>query len=537
MQEARAAGLRRFKTPSLEAVERRRQQLWSLMFALLVSLAAMLVVLSFWEEALPDSLENVAQMPVLRACFLGVTAAFCVYVLEKERHLRKITRALVDERVLNSALSNRVNELSVLSEIGRAINSVQDTSSVLEVILDSALALLQASEGAIMLLDTERHLLTTVCARVPQDDAAPHDPASHTIPSEVLVGEGVAGLVAQQGTPLLVSRRSDPATFSRMVSPHTRIESAMGVPLVHRDELLGVIVVHETAGETHFNEYDLHALGLFAENAAVTISNARLFQAEREHVAQLQEVDRQRSEFVATVSHELRSPLTSIMGSVRTLRKRGDTMTPEQSGEFLLVIERQSQRLLKLIDEILFASRIEAGENRLCEEPVDLVVCVGEVVKAFQGREHGARVQLLAPPTASVVACGDPNAVQQVVTNLVDNALKYSGESPVTVSISTAGQEAAVTVSDRGPGIAKDELPHIFERFRQGSDGQAQRGVGLGLYITANLVSGMNGRIWVQSDVGKGAAFTFTLPIHREGPVSADDWVSDREVAIPSAPA
>lgn len=532
IREARAAGLRRFKIPSLEAIERRRQQLWSITFVMLVALAAMVVVLSFWDKALPDALQQFGRMPVMRVFFLGVTTAFCVYVIEKERHLRKITRALVDERVLNSVLSNRVNELSVLSQIGRAINSVQDTSSVLDVILGSALDLLQASEGAIMLLDSDRHLLSTVCSTAPKDSSA------NTIPREVLVGEGVAGYVAQQRVPLLVSRRMDPTLFNRMVSPDSEIESAMAVPLVHRDELLGVIVVHETAGQTHFNEYDLHALGLLAENAAVTVSNARLFQAEREHVAKLQEVDNQRSEFVATVSHELRSPLTSILGSVRTLHKRGATMEPHQHDELLHVIERQSSRLLKLIDEILFASRIEAGENRLVRQPVDLVGCVGEVVTAFQGREHGDRVQLLAPPTASVTAIADPNAVQQVVTNLIDNALKYSGDSPVSVSLSTAGMEVLITVADRGPGIPKDELPHIFDRFRQGSDGNGHRGVGLGLYITANLVSAMKGRIWVQSDVGKGAAFTLTLPINREestaaGSTAPRDSVTSAVQALP----
>lgn len=213
-------------------------------------------------------------------------------------------------------------------------------------------------------------------------------------------------------------------------------------------------------------------------------------------------------------------------------------MEPHQHDELLHVIERQSSRLLKLIDEILFASRIEAGENRLVRQPVDLVGCVGEVVTAFQGREHGDRVQLLAPPTASVTAIADPNAVQQVVTNLIDNALKYSGDSPVSVSLSTAGMEVLITVADRGPGIPKDELPHIFDRFRQGSDGNGHRGVGLGLYITANLVSAMKGRIWVQSDVGKGAAFTLTLPINREestaaGSTAPRDSVTSAVQALP----
>jgi len=508
-QAARAAGMR-MATPSLEAVEKRRIQMWTVMFSILVGLSAVVIVTSFWTEALPLGIRNFASMPVLRICLLAVTVAFCIYVMEKERMLRSITRALIDERVLTAALTNRVTELASLSEVAKAINSVLTTKEVLGKILSSALNLLHASEGRIMLVDRERNVLRSVCEMSALDD--PVEGAD-----EIALGEGIPGWVAHHREPLLVSRGFGDGLFARLVPADSPVQSAMCVALINRGELLGILYVSSLNDTRSFGEYDLRALQLFAENAAVAISNARLFEAERAHVAKLQEVDAQRQEFVATVSHELRSPLTSIIGSARTLRKRGSQMPAEQTAEFLTVIERQSDRLLQLIDDILFASRIEAGENRLRREPLEVARVVEEVVTSFKARDRLGRVRLVAPARQSLMATGDPNGIHQVLTNLLDNALKYApGESPVTVTIADSDGEVAITVSDHGPGIPKADLPHIFERFRQANaNSGTEPGVGLGLYITANLVAGMGGRIWVQSEEAHGSAFTFTLPTFR----------------------
>lgn len=528
-REARASGLRHIATPSptLTDVERRRRQLWSISFVLLLVLGGALVVASFWIEALPTEVSQFSQLPLLRFLFLGVLAAFCGYVLEKERHLRRLTRALIDERALTSALTNRLHELDVLSNMGKAINSVQDSSSVLEVILDSALGLLQAGQGAIMLLDPTHQVLNTVCARQSNGEA-------RRVPDEVVVGEGVPGWVAKQRTPILVSQRSNQDLLGQFTPAGSSVVAEMSVPLVHKEELVGVITVHAMTGAPDFTEYDLHALNLFAENAAITITNARLFRAEADHVAELEALDQQRTEFIGTISHELRSPLTAIIGSSKALSRRGQTMDTHHFEEFTHVIERQGERLLRLIEQLMFASRIDAGEYPIVRETVDLVSCVDEVMQAFRGSQLADRIQLVVPRSRStkVTVLADHHAVCQVVTNLLDNALKYdmSGR-PVTLSISagsggmggaagaagaagSGGRTWSVTVTDNGPGIPGDEQAHIFERFRQvrRENRNPQSGVGLGLYIAANLVQAMGGQIWVLSQLGHGTSFTFTLP-------------------------
>src|SRR5688572_27581808 len=147
--------------------------------------------------------------------------------------------------------------------------------------------------------------------------------------------------------------------------PERGIRSLMCVPLMRRDELLGVLNLNETEGKRRFSDHDLEALGLFAEHAAIAIGNASLFERERETVARLEELDRLKSDFVATVSHELKTPLTAIIGSATTLSRRGPRMNEEQRGSFIEMIERQGQRLLRLVEDILTSAQIESGMPRL----------------------------------------------------------------------------------------------------------------------------------------------------------------------------
>jgi signal transduction histidine kinase len=500
------AGLRNFTTPSLEDVERRRWQLWSVAFFVLVGLALSMLILSFQSSLLPQGYARFTSTPWLRLAMMGVIIAFCLYTIEKEIHLRRITRVLVDERVLTAALSNRLKELSKLSEVGKALNSVLDIDDVLGIILSSCLELLAGTEGSIMLLDDDQALVTVCC----QGEES-------ILGTTQALGTGISGWVALHREPLLLSGEVDPALFDQLVPKDRPIATAMCVPLISRGELLGVLNINDTVGNRQFSEYDLRAMCLFAEHAAIAISNARLFQIEREHVARLLEVDRLKSEFVATVSHELRTPLTSILGSASTLRKKVTTMPPEQRDQFLSMIDRQGKRLLRLIEDILFASRIEAGEHVLHPEPCDLAELAQEVVDNLRSRPGAERLRLLINDSSRTTVFADPMAVQQILFNLTENALKYApGEDPIDVEIHPGRREALVVVADHGPGIDGGELPTIFERFRQVDQSITRRssGVGLGLYIVRNLVEGLDGRIWCDSEPGLGCRFSFTLPAH-----------------------
>jgi PAS domain S-box-containing protein len=230
-----------------------------------------------------------------------------------------------------------------------------------------------------------------------------------------------------------------------------------------------------------------------------------------------------RSDFVATASHELRTPLTSISGAARTLVRHSDSLTPDRREAFLHMIVTESDRLAGIVDQILLANRIEAGQIEVTSEPVDALEVARSVVEAV-GLHAPARIRLRldADNGLQAVAC-DPDRLRQVLRNLLDNAIKYSpGGGDVRVSLQPNGSAMRFAVHDEGIGFEPSDADAIFERFRRLDPTMTQGigGTGLGLYICRELVERMSGRIWAESRPGAGSSFYFELPLARE-PVGA----------------
>ena len=261
-REARIVGIKDFSTPTLEAVDRRRSQLWTVAFSGLVCLAAAVALLTSGAGHRLGFANGLG----FRIGTVVLVVALAVYVMEKERHLRRLAKLLVDERVLGAALSNRLKELAMLYEAGKAMNSVLVVDEVLQLILSSAFELLGASSGSIMLLGDDGELV--VVCRAGKASGAP-----------IELGGGIVSRVARDREPLLVQG---------IVSEkgHQETDSAVCVPLLHRGTVLGVINVIGAAGHT-YSEYDLRAVSLFAEHAAIAVANARLYEAERALSAEL----------------------------------------------------------------------------------------------------------------------------------------------------------------------------------------------------------------------------------------------------------
>jgi diguanylate cyclase (GGDEF)-like protein len=256
-REARIVGIRGFSTPSLEAVDRRRSQLWTVAFAGLASLAAAVGLLTSGG----DHHLGFANRFGFRIGTVVLVVALAGYVMEKERHLRKLSTLLVNERVLGAALSNRLKELAVLYEAGKALNSVLVIEEVLQLILSSAFELLEASTGFIMLLEGPD--LVVACRAGDLSQGA----------GRLELGEGIATRVLRDREPLLVQ-----GSVSEKGTLET--ESAVCVPLIHREDVLGVLILKGT-GDHLYSEHDLRAVSLFAEHAAIAVANARLYEAER----------------------------------------------------------------------------------------------------------------------------------------------------------------------------------------------------------------------------------------------------------------
>jgi two-component system sensor histidine kinase KdpD len=291
----------------------------------------------------------------------------------------------------------------------------------------------------------------------------------------------------------------------------------MSAPLYARAEAVGVLNVSVSSGEREYTEHDLRALTVFAEHAAIAINNARLYQSERDASAKLAELDERRREFLAVVTHDLKSPLTSILGYVRLLLDAEDHGIMDQVRQFAGIIERQGQRMLDMIEQLVFATGVNEGAPVLSREPIDLRSIIDRQVDAF-GAVLGNRKLEVDVLEELPIVYGDPSAIEHILANLLDNAVKYSpDETTIEVKVETEEKELHVSVADRGKGISDDLLPRIFERYRRG-EGHAEGGsVGLGLFIVSSLTKGHGGRVWAENREGGGAKFTFTLPVRRAG--------------------
>ena len=230
-------------------------------------------------------------------------------------------------------------------------------------------------------------------------------------------------------------------------------------------------------------------------------------------LTQARRVETTRREFVANVSHELRTPLASIKASAETLQD-GAMEDPEASRQFLDRITHNAERMSALVQDLLDLSRLESGEVNLNLAPVDMARVIGEVVETYGEQARAKGVSLIAVEgSGAAEATADESRLQQVLSNLVENAVKFTPSGgEVRVEVERRGRWQEVRVLDRGFGVAKEDMPHVFERFYKADRAQDQGGTGLGLAIAKHIVQSHGGRIWVESRDGGGSVFGFTVP-------------------------
>jgi len=235
--------------------------------------------------------------------------------------------------------------------------------------------------------------------------------------------------------------------------------------------------------------------------------------------ALLQDKDQLKTDFLATVAHEIRTPLTAIKGSLSLLLHDPEGFRDEETRrEFLALAQQNVERILRLINNYFSLVRIETGQLVLDRQPVELRSLIHTAIARVQGMAQERGIEMVHDgPTESVRVLADPDMLESVLVNLLDNAIKFSPERGVIqVNVKAAPAEVTVRVSDRGAGIPPGDLPRVFERFYRVPTPEVRvTGSGLGLHICKAIIEEHGGRIWVESQVGQGCTFSFTLP--REG--------------------
>jgi signal transduction histidine kinase len=230
---------------------------------------------------------------------------------------------------------------------------------------------------------------------------------------------------------------------------------------------------------------------------------------------ELKKLDELKSEFVSMVSHELRAPLTNINGSIELLLEGSGACYDPEHRELLQIVGEQSQRLTRLVQGILNVSRIEAGQLVLQPQAFNILGLIEKVIDVWETRGVANRFE--RPHAVNLPSVwADRDRTEEILFNLIDNAIKYSSEgAPIRVDAESNGRYLAISVSDRGIGIPEEEMDRIFEKFHRvdRKDAMESYGHGLGLYICRRLVEAQGGQIWVESVVGEGSTFRFSLPL------------------------
>ncbi|MCU0480059.1 MAG: GAF domain-containing protein [Anaerolineae bacterium] len=312
--------------------------------------------------------------------------------------------------------------------------------------------------------------------------------------------------------------------------PDTRAEIA--VPFVIGNRVLGVFDL-QAAEVGRFTDEDVKIKSILADQIAIAIQNAQFFETldeqarrEREIADKLRDVDRLKSQFLANMSHELRTPLNSIIGYSEVLLDGVDGELTPDAEEDVEAIHNSGKHLLSLINEILDLAKIEAGEMRLDRKPIDLVTSVKEIVQTAQVLVKNKSVVLeMVEETAIPTVLGDQIRLRQIIWNLVSNAVKFTESGSVRIHLNKQDDNTVVVmVKDTGVGISAEKLGVVFERFSQvdGSSTRRAGGTGLGLTITKQLVEMHNGEIFVESELGKGSTFWFTLPVYQGEVIDAN---------------
>jgi signal transduction histidine kinase len=336
----------------------------------------------------------------------------------------------------------------------------------------------------------------------------------------IRAGQGATGQTATLRVPVqlpdILKEQEFTGTRVRPLFVRLGYRSVLAIPLLREDRVLGALTIwRKQAG--NFSPEIVNLLQTFATQSAVAIQNARLFREIEDKSRQIEAANRHKSEFLANMSHELRTPLTAIIGFSEVLSDKIFGELNDKQNEYMGDIVSSGRHLLSLINDILDLSKVEAGRMDLDVTRFDLPMAIDNALILIRERatRHGIKVEHYIDDRLDEIV-GDERKFKQILLNLLSNAVKFTPEGgSINVSAALIVGAVEVAVSDTGIGIAPENQQTIFEEFRQvGTDAAKKReGTGLGLTLTKKFVELHGGTIRVESAVGKGSTFTFTLPV------------------------
>jgi signal transduction histidine kinase len=468
--------------------------------------AGALAFTEWWrEEHFPPQEFDIDRIvfPVGVQLILGAVVGSLVNRLRTERAAARQRAAEAEE--LRDELGRRADILDATNRAARALGSSLDLEQAFAAFIRELRGLLPFERTAIVLVE-DGHLRVFAVAGEAAETVFP--------PGTVRpIAGSVVEDVVKSGQTVYRQDMSEPGYDEESEFLALGLHSRVFAPLLTGAETIGAIsVVRREANAFRAGEIEL--LGLLGRLAGSAVQNIRAYEAERTTVEELRKLSALRADFVSLVSHELRSPMASVIGSARTLEQRWRELTAEQREAFLALIAHETSRLADLIGDVLDTSRIEAGTFSYSFADVDLAQLVRDSAAAAGHAQDEVAVEAIVRDQLPSVR-GDRDRLRQVLVNLIDNAVKYSPPGDeVRVEAENADGRVVIEVRDRGPGISPEHQRVIFEKFGRVNVGEhAKPGTGLGLFIARSIAEAHGGALEVRSAPGRGATFRLSLPL------------------------
>jgi signal transduction histidine kinase/CheY-like chemotaxis protein len=453
---------------------------------------------------------------------IALLYAFIRYRTYQLHEKQKKLEIKVEERT--QEVKQQAEELATVNQISQALAAQSNMGDLITLVGEQLLKLFKANIVYVALLDAKKKVINF-----------PYQHGDNMPPMNL--GEGLTSKIILSGQSLLINKdvheKTSELGVNRIGVPSA---SYLGVPIPVGDEIIGVMSVQSTEKENRFNEKDQRLLTTIAANVGVALKKAGLFeevkQARMEAEAArktAEQANAAKSAFLSTVSHELRTPLTSILGFAKIIKKRLEekifpvtdksdpkiNKTVQQISENLNVVVAEGERLTHLINDVLDLAKIEAGKMEWNMEPVPLPEIVERAIAATTALFDQKDLKLERQIEADLPEItGDRDKLIQVVVNLLSNAVKFTETGAVTCHVFKKDNEIVVGITDTGIGIAPEDYAAVFEQFKQVGDTLTDKpkGTGLGLPICKEIVEHHNGHIWLESELGKGSTFFFSLP-------------------------
>ena len=405
--------------------------------------------------------------------------------------------------------NERIDHLERLLEVVRGLTTAPDLEAFLQAIINEATELTNSELSSILEYDETAEELRFLAMHWFQRDVLR--------PVGVPLDGSAAGWVYRRAQPLIIQDTKADQRHFKVVDRVTKHEthSLVAVPLMVRGEVVGVLEALNKKDDAHYTEEDLTILETLGALAALAIQNVDLQRKVRATSIELAELERLKTDFIAIASHELRTPLGLILGHATFLRELAGT----QYGEQLDMIIRNATKLKTIVENLSDVDNIQSGAARVRNQQVSLTKIVADVILTFQDEAKSRNITLKSESGESPFHLdADGVKLSIALSNLVKNALQFTESGGhVTINVQEDSGYFKVTILDDGIGIPARDLPRVFERFFQVKTHLTRHygGMGLGLAVAKAMIELHGGRIWVESEEGKGSCFTFLLPVEQ----------------------